>query len=1173
MRKTYGNTWWGKQWLNALSEIDYSNRLPRGRTYANKGLARDIKIKKNKITALVQGSSDLPYKVRFTIPEFSQTDKDSLLSIISENPIYLSKLLNRNLPPELKELSSRKGIKIFPDAWRDIQGSCSCPDHAVPCKHMAAVLYLLANEIDKNPFLVFELHDFDLFEALANTGHTSEGQKTVSITRLDALWKEYDQDIQIKEWDEEIFQQLDFTQIPDCREGLLKIISEKPVFYPRGDFKKILGLAYAAVSRKIRTKQYPETSETEDSLFDKIEYVEILLDEVGDFLNINFRDHKEESLLSFDNQADTFTWLEKVPLVKFNNFSSNFKSLILAHQFAKKLLERSAFIPQILEVAQDTCRIRWLPALLNSVVKSLFDGVSAILSRDILFYKKGKSIKSPLEKDNVLALLSFFMNYLIKESHGLDYRYAEDEIGHLFFNGAVLAFQGYENKDYHTTIQLWLNTYYIAEKEYLPVFLFDEDEAQGFWFNLAIQDRKNKIKSPIHLQDVLELKKYASIRMPVLQDLAVLSEYFPLINDVVALQGTQDMFIDPQDFADVLFKILPTIRLFGIKVLLPKSIQKIARPQLSMAISSKEEAGVIQKKSILGLNAMLDFEWQIALGDKLVSQTEFLKMLQKYSGIVRLQDQYVFFDENEIQRLINNLNNPPKLPPNELIHIALSEEYNGAIIKLDKATQNLIQSLLGTGEISPPKGLRATLRPYQRNGFSWLYKNARIGLGSLIADDMGLGKTLQVITTLLKLKEEGILEDQKAIIIVPTTLLTNWVKEIEKFAPDLIPFVYHGSNRNIEGLEKADILLTTYGLARSEASRLSKYKWLVIAIDEAQNIKNPSTAQTKAIKKIKAPIKIAMSGTPVENRLSEYWSIFDFSNAGYLSSLKKFKETFARPIEADRDQRKLKKFRKITEPFILRRLKSDKSIIKDLPDKIEKDQFCLLTTQQTALYQNVINTTMEAIEKAEGIARKGLVLKLLTALKQVCNHPVQFLKTGLADPGLSGKTSLLLDLLGPILEAGEKTLIFTQYQEMGDLLKEMLAKTFNLEIPFLHGGVSRKGRDAMVENFQNNRSTRIMILSLKAGGTGLNLTAANNVIHYDLWWNPAVEAQATDRAYRIGQKRNVMVYRFITEGTFEEKINEMLKEKKELANLTVSTGEKWIGELSNREIKQLVKLG
>jgi SNF2 family DNA or RNA helicase len=432
-----------------------------------------------------------------------------------------------------------------------------------------------------------------------------------------------------------------------------------------------------------------------------------------------------------------------------------------------------------------------------------------------------------------------------------------------------------------------------------------------------------------------------------------------------------------------------------------------------------------------------------------------------------------------------------------------------------------------------------------------------------------------VITTLLKLKEDRTIGAvHKALIVVPTTLLTNWNKEIQRFAPSLNVHTYHGTARSLGPLSECDVLLTTYGVVRTEIATLQKKDWAIAIIDEAQNIKNLETAQSKAIKKINAPVRIAMSGTPVENRLSEYFSIFDFANTGYLGNIKDFTSDFARPIETERNQTVLQRFKTITAPFLLRRVKTDKTIISDLPDKVEQNQFATLTKEQAALYQNVVDTALESInnEGAEGIKRQGLVLKMLTALKQVCNHPAQYLKKKEADPTLSGKTQMLLDLLTPIMDSGEKVIIFTQYQEMGSLLIPIIRAHTGITAPFLHGGVSRKGRDEMVEQFQNNRHSKILILSLKAGGTGLNLTAASNVIHYDLWWNPAVEAQATDRAYRIGQQRNVQVHRFITQGSFEEKIDLMIQSKKELANLTVANGEKWIGDLTNSELKELVAL-
>jgi SNF2 family DNA or RNA helicase len=374
------------------------------------------------------------------------------------------------------------------------------------------------------------------------------------------------------------------------------------------------------------------------------------------------------------------------------------------------------------------------------------------------------------------------------------------------------------------------------------------------------------------------------------------------------------------------------------------------------------------------------------------------------------------------------------------------------------------------------------------------------------------------------------------------------------------------------------VILTSYGVTRSDQELLSKKRWCAVIIDEAQNIKNVDAAQTRAVKKLKSNIRIAMSGTPVENRLSEYWSIFDFIYKGYMGNLKKFTKEYAYPIEVNRNKKRLDRFLKITAPFILRRLKTDKSIISDLPEKIENDYMATLVKEQGALYQGVLNTVMTDIEGIDpegeeaGIRRRGMVLKMIMALKQVCNHPSQYLKKSDASPDLSGKAGMLLDMLDNILENNEKVLIFTQFREMGLILQQMIRDRFGTDSMFLHGGISRKKRDEMVERFQNDAREKIFLLSIKAGGTGLNLTAASHVIHYDLWWNPAVEVQATDRAYRIGQNKNVMVYRLITQGTFEEKINAMLKDKKALADLAVSTGEKWVGELSNRDLKALFSI-
>ena len=491
---------------------------------------------------------------------------------------------------------------------------------------------------------------------------------------------------------------------------------------------------------------------------------------------------------------------------------------------------------------------------------------------------------------------------------------------------------------------------------------------------------------------------------------------------------------------------------------------------------------------------------------------------------------------------------------------------------MDDSFNELLSSIMQIDPVEIPQELCGTLRAYQRVGFQWLVKNATFGFGTLLADDMGLGKTIQVICFLLHQKAKGELKDSGALVVAPTSVLTNWRKEIERFAPSLNVNVYHGTAREATQLQ-SDVILTSYGVIRSDVDELKKNPFPTLVIDEAQNIKNPDAQQTKAIKQISAAFKIALSGTPVENRLLDYWSIFDFAMPRYLGSRNKFTNSFARPIELDRSQETLESFRKITAPFILRRVKSDKSIISDLPDKIESNRFCSLTTEQAALYQKTVDDTMHKIDEAESkIKRNASVLNLMLRLKQICNSPSHFLKRDYTSTEESGKLSLFVDILGEALDADEKVLIFTQFAKMGEQLVTCVEAEFEFEPAFLHGGVSRKLRDKMIESFQNDSKSRAMVLSLKAGGTGVNLTAANQVIHYDLWWNPAVENQATDRAFRIGQTKNVLVHRLITENTFEERINEMIVEKKALAEMTVADGEISITEMSTEEIREIVEL-
>ena len=470
-----------------------------------------------------------------------------------------------------------------------------------------------------------------------------------------------------------------------------------------------------------------------------------------------------------------------------------------------------------------------------------------------------------------------------------------------------------------------------------------------------------------------------------------------------------------------------------------------------------------------------------------------------------------------------------------------------------------------------PESLTGELRPYQKIGYSWLVQNIRYRFGSILADDMGLGKTIQVLSAILYYKEKNLFENESALIIVPPTLISNWENEIKKFTPELTYFIYHGSNRTFP-LEEYDIMLTSYGVVRLDLDMFTDRTWFLCVIDEAQNIKNPNTEQTKAIKTVNAKSKIALTGTPIENKLMDYWSIFDFTNKGYLSTKDDFKRQYVMPIEKLEDEEVLKELRTIAKPFVLRRLKTDDDIKKELPEKFVNDIYCTLTKKQIRLYNAILDEIFFDIENSKGIQRKGIILKILTALKQTCNHPAQFLDIKKPKISESGKMELLADILSNILDADEKVLIFTQYVEMGKLIQELISKKFKQEVLFLHGSQTLKEKTNVIDTFQEDESYKILVATLKTGGTGLNLTAAQNVIHYDLWWNPAVENQATDRVHRIGQEKDVMVYRFITKGTLEETIDAISKHKIDLAKKSISNDETFLTEMTNEELKEVLRL-
>jgi SNF2 family DNA or RNA helicase len=573
----------------------------------------------------------------------------------------------------------------------------------------------------------------------------------------------------------------------------------------------------------------------------------------------------------------------------------------------------------------------------------------------------------------------------------------------------------------------------------------------------------------------------------------------------------------------------------------------------------------------------------LVIGDGAVSAAELAELARLKVPLVRVRGQWVELDDRQLRaalRAVDRRREGEVTAGEVLQQVVDGGDEDLPLVEVDAdGTLGDLLSGQAAERLTPmttPVGFQGTLRPYQERGLSWLAFLARLGLGGILADDMGLGKTAQTLSLLLteRVADEPVLP---TLLICPMSLVSNWQKEAARFAPELTVYVHHGGTRKREdeflaAVGAADLVVTTYGTALRDLGKLRDIAWGRVVCDEAQAIKNSGTRQAQAVRAIPARTRLALTGTPVENHLAELWSIMDFCNPGLLGPAKRFRRRFQEPIEVRQDADATAALKRATGPFVLRRLKTDKTIISDLPEKNEMKVWCPLTTEQATLYQAVVEDMMAVIADTEGIQRRGNVLSAMTKLKQVCNHPAHLLKDGSRLPGRSGKLARLEELAQEIIEDGDKALIFTQFAEFGSMLQPYLAAQLDRPVLWLHGGLSKAKRDELVERFQHDDEPMLFLLSLKAAGTGLNLTAANHVIHVDRWWNPAVEDQATDRAFRIGQKRAVQVRKFVCAGTVEEKISTMIRDKRGLAARIVGTGEQWLTELSTGELRDLFTL-
>ena len=638
------------------------------------------------------------------------------------------------------------------------------------------------------------------------------------------------------------------------------------------------------------------------------------------------------------------------------------------------------------------------------------------------------------------------------------------------------------------------------------------------------------------------------------------------------------------DVAEDFIDIAPAeLERAGVELIGP---ERLVRTKVNVS-GTATPAPADDRRKQFGAEALV--EWKLTVGEDQISEADIQRAEEAGSTLLHTGHRWVRIDPDELRRKRDRQreleDTKGRVTPLELLRLANDDESTDdhptveldpdAADRADDWARELLDGLPDEQleETRESERFVGELRHYQRRGLAWLQFLTRLDLGGCLADDMGLGKTA---TTLAHLIERP----GPHLVVCPLSVVRNWRSEAERFTPDLDVRIHHGSDRHRARTEdelfstdpEHELVITTYGLLPRDLEHLSEFDWTTVVLDEAQMVKNPNTKAARAVRALPAVQKLALTGTPVENRLSELWSILDAVNPGLLGSRESFRRRFGTPIERQHDEIAAARLRRLTRPFVLRRTKADKRLLPDLPDKVEQIAYAKLTREQGVLYQQVVDQLLADAEQTSGMRRRGLVLAALMRLKQICNHPAHALKDGSRLAGRSGKLARFDELVTDIIDQQERALVFTQFREMGDLLVRHVDEQFHFQPPFLHGGVSRTGRDRMVDAFQEGSGPPLLVISLKAGGTGLNLTAASQVIHYDRWWNPAVEDQATDRAWRIGQERLVNVHKLVCEGTVEEKIGTVIDDKRKLADAVVGTGEAWLSELSTDELRDLVVL-
>lgn len=1144
-RVVYGKSPWGEYFIQTLLSHYDEGRLQRGRTYANTGKVASVEITGPQIDAKVEGHYQPWYRVHLSFPPFSEGERGAVLSLVKKRPALLAAISGGELPMELIGELEAAGIDLLPRDWGRLVRSCNCPDYGDPCKHMAAVYYTLAREIDQNPFGLFLLRGLDLRSEFSLAEAAAPPPPILLSPR--------GRDLEASAPNPELALNDNFTSF------ILSVLRPAPAF-AEGDFKTLLAEFYHASARRYeaaltlrRGKRLDEgrrLAETDFALDPQV--LQETLGGAGGrgperrlslILRHPLSDEVELSLL---DAAPAFLSAED------GEGSPSYRFFFYLYRLLYLILRSGAFVPAP-DLRGTTLRVAWKPLVSVADVGTLVEAVGALCPPLLQLDRGGKR---PVWADGRSTAEFLLTTLCTQYVQGLDFR-GSDPVGDLFFSGKSLQTDTVAYRSTPWAIHSWVAVLDRRNDTFRYRFRVTERPAET-------EDRSRSYRLGVDLSRKGDGKAWCKLHqaaslgdaVAALSFASMLAGYLPELGE---LQGKGAVDLEENRLLFFLQEAAPVLRRLGAEVILPKDLRRALKPRLVVGAKKIKGTGSLSKG--FDLNTLMAYDWKVAVGDTVVSLAEFRALLKEGRKIVRFKDGFLRVEADELRRLLERADRPPRTAE------AVAAFLGGAVAFTEEAREAW-GALFREKRAPLPRALAAELRPYQLAGYRWAWNNLSNGFGCLLADDMGLGKTVQAIAVLQKMKEEGRLEEG-ALVVVPASLLTNWRRELTRFAPELRVKDYYGPRRSLS--TDQEVLLSTYETVLRDAEKLGGRNFSLLILDEAHGLKNAATKRAQAIRTLKVSAKLALSGTPVENRLEDLRAIFDLVLPGYLGDAATFRSAWRVPIELHRDVEAAEELKRITAPFLLRRLKTDPKIVPELPEKTVIDEYAPLSPSQAALYESALAEL--AGPGAEALTEPGergaLLFKLITALKQICNHPRAYDGESPLEADLSGKAKLLLDLLRSALEGGEKVLVFSQYVETLSILADLVESELGEACLVLHGGLSREQRTRAVDRFQHDAAYRIFLISLKAGGVGLNLTAASRVVHYDLWFNPAVENQATDRAFRIGQTRRVFVHRLISTGTFEEKIDAMIKAKRELAELSVAKGESWLADLAPQDLKNL----